>query len=85
MILTVFISVIAAMIIVLWRWRRHNAIFILSFGLWFTLPLYNRWILSKCPGDCAIRIDLIAVVPLIFLASMFAIAEAVRRWRAKME
>ncbi len=81
--LAVFISVAAAILYVLWRWRRHNVIFILAIGLWLALPLYNSWILSRCSGDCSIRVDLIVVAPLILLATVLAIAEAIRRWRAK--
>jgi hypothetical protein len=83
MVLAVFISVAAAIIYLLWHWRRHNVIFILAIGLLIALPLYNSWILSRCFGDCSIRIDLIVVAPLILLATAFAIAEAFRRWRAK--
>lgn len=36
---------------------------------WATLPLYNHFVLATCPGDCAIRIDLLLVWPIIAIMS----------------
>jgi hypothetical protein len=77
----IFLLTAAAVIFALVRWRRSRAIFVLAFGLWVALPLYNKWILSDCSGDCGIRIDLIPVGIVLLLASGFALFEAARRWR----
>jgi|APMI01.1.fsa_nt_gi uncharacterized membrane protein YphA (DoxX/SURF4 family) len=46
--------------------RLPNAVLIaVTFVAWLALPAYNALILRSCPGDCAIRVDLILVVPLL--------------------
>jgi hypothetical protein len=78
-----FLLAIAGVIYALTRLRRSNLIFFLAFGIWAALPFYDHWILSRCPGDCGIRIDLIPVGVVVILASGFAMFEIIRRWRAR--
>ncbi len=82
MIALIFLAVAMAIVFLLIRWRRSNLVFVLALGLWFALPFYNQWILSRCSGDCNIRVDLFLVGPLVLLASGFAVFEALRRWRS---
>jgi hypothetical protein len=83
MIMLLFVLAIAGLVFALFRWRRSNMIFVLALLLWFALPFYNQWILSRCSGDCNIRVDLLLVAPLMLIASGFALFEAVRRWRGR--
>ena len=83
MIMLIYPLLLAVLIYSLVRWRRSTFILVLAIGLWAALPLYNRWVLSDCRGDCGIRVDLIPIGIVLLVTSGFAIAEAIRRWRAR--
>jgi len=44
-----------------------------AIAAWLSLPIYNAWILSSCPGDCGIRVDLVLVVPVLLTLTFVAI------------
>ena len=73
--------VFIALLVLLYALRQHKAIFPLAIGSWASAFWLNQRILANCPGDCGIRIDLVFVVPLLFLVTLMAAKEAWRRWR----
>jgi hypothetical protein len=74
----VFIGVL----VLLFKFRRSTALFPIAIAIWPAAFWYNQWILSRCSGDCGIRIDLIFVVPLVLLITVLAAGEAYRRRRS---
>jgi hypothetical protein len=68
-------------LMLLYALRRNAALFPIAIAAWPAAFWYNQWILSRCPGDCGIRLDLIIVVPLLLLVSYLAVKEAWRRRR----
>jgi hypothetical protein len=50
---------------------RQSALGWATLAGWLTLPIYNYVILLSCPGDCAIRVDLLLIamilLPLTFI------------------
>ena len=47
---------------------------------WLALPIYNQSILSRCPGDCGIRADLVLMLPLLLLLSVVALWGWLHAW-----
>jgi hypothetical protein len=51
---------------------------------WLGLPFYNRWVLAGCPGDCAIRVDLLIVLPVLAALSLWALVQWLRAfWKRR--
>jgi hypothetical protein len=79
-----FMIVIGVCTAMLFRFRRSNAIFGLAIAGWIIAFVWNSWILRTCPRDCGIRVDLVVIAPLLLIATGFAIAEALRRWKGSV-
>ena len=77
-----FLIVIGGFSALLIRFRRSGSIFGMAIAAWIGAFAWNAWILQTCSGDCNIRVDLILIAPLLMIATGFALAEALRRWRA---
>ena len=43
---------------------------IVAAAAWLSLPVYNHWVVSNCPGDCGIRVDLLIVGPVLLLVTL---------------
>ncbi|MGB8816632.1 MAG: hypothetical protein WCC66_01790 [Rhizobiaceae bacterium] len=76
-----YLIVIGAFFVLLLRFRRSSVIFPLTIAAWIGAFAWNAWILSTCPGDCNIRVDLVLIAPLVLIATVFSLIEALRRWR----
>jgi hypothetical protein len=49
---------------------------------WLTFPVYNYMILSSCPGDCGIRVDLLLVAMLLLpLTFTWLVKFLLKMWR----
>jgi hypothetical protein len=68
-------------LILLYVLRQNAVLFPIAIAAWPAAFWYNHWVLSRCSGDCGIRIDLIIVAPLLLLVSYLAVKEAWRRRR----
>jgi hypothetical protein len=66
-------------LVALYLLRQNAALFPIAIAAWPAAFWYNQWILSRCSGDCGIRIDLIIVAPLLLLVTYLAVKEALRR------
>lgn len=47
---------------------------------WLSLPIYNRLLLAGCPGDCAIRVDLLIVIPVLVSVTVWWL---LAKWRLR--
>lgn len=47
---------------------------------WLSLPAYNTLLLSNCPGDCGIRVDLLVVGPVVLTLTVIWVAQI---WRGR--
>ena len=47
--------------------------------------VYNIFLLKNCPGDCAIRVDLLVVAPLLVTFVIAAISRGVRLGRSRIK
>jgi hypothetical protein len=54
-----------------------------ALAAWVSLPIYNHWVLAGCPGDCAIRVDLLIVLPVLAGVSLWALVHGVRQYRRR--
>jgi pilus assembly protein TadC len=81
--LALFLIIIGVCIALLFRFRRSSAVFGLAAASWIGAFVWNAWILSTCPGDCGIRVDLVLIAPVVLIATGFALSEAIRRRRNK--
>lgn len=43
---------------------------IVAAAAWLSLPVYNHWVVSNCPGDCGIRVDLLIVAPVLLMLTL---------------
>ena len=81
--IALYFIVIAGFAVLIFRFRRSGAIFGLAIAAWISAFFWNAWILKGCSGDCNIRVDLVLIAPLVLIATGFALAEAIRRWRRR--
>ncbi len=81
--IALYFIVIGGFAALIFRFRRSSVIFGLAIAAWIGAFFWNAWILQTCPGDCNIRVDLVLIAPLVLIATGFALAEAIRRWRGK--
>ena len=74
-----WVVVLAAVFYVAKR-RGSSGIGWVTASAWLSLPVYNKLLLANCPGDCAIRVDLLLVVPALLVLTG---AWAARMWRSR--
>ncbi len=79
--IALYFIVIGGFAVLIFRFRRSNAIFGMAIAAWVGAFFWNDWILKGCSGDCNIRVDLVFIAPLVLIATGFALIEAMRRWR----
>ena len=73
---------LATVLSVAWWARRagRSAVAWATLVGWLVLPIYNQWTLSRCPGDCGIRADLVLMLPLLLLLSVVALWGWLHAW-----
>ena len=60
-----FVAWLLFLVLTGWWARRQGrrAIGWMTLAGWLGLPFYNAWVMADCPGDCAIRVDLLVLLP----------------------
>jgi hypothetical protein len=66
------------------RRLRRRPLVAVTLAAWLSLPVYNRLVLSRCPGDCGIRVDLVVVAPLLLILTVACLVAWWRSWRRKV-
>lgn len=79
--LILIIVALAVFLSLLLRFRRSPVIYFLAAASWVGAYIWNLMILKSCTGDCNTRVDLVLIVPLVLLATGFALAQLWRRNR----
>lgn len=71
---------LALLTLVAWlaRWLGVQASPWAALAGWVLLPIYNRWLLADCMGDCGIRIDLLVVLPVLLTLTVMALWRWIR-------
>jgi hypothetical protein len=66
-------------LVVLWRWRRARSAMIAGL-LWFAYGGYEYLMRARvlCSGECNIRVDLLAIYPLLLAVSIAALWNSAR-------
>ncbi|OIN91156.1 MAG: hypothetical protein AUJ20_12125 [Comamonadaceae bacterium CG1_02_60_18] len=80
--LAVFAVLVGVVLLVLWRWHGSGR-WLTTAGLWLAYAVYEWLIATRvlCSGDCAIRVDLLLIAPLLLGRTLWVtVSEA---WRAR--
>jgi hypothetical protein len=62
-----------------WRWRRATSALIIGV-LWVIYGVYEYLMHARvlCSGECNIRVDLLLIYPVLFVASLIAVWNSLR-------
>lgn len=74
------LAALVVIVIAMARLRHSPVIIPLAAAFWAAMPFYNSWVLARCTGDCAIRIDLLIVGPLLLAVTVLALRKV---WRMR--
>ncbi len=71
--------VVGGAFLVVWRWRRATSAMIVA-ALWLLYGAYEYLMHARilCSGECNIRVDLLLIYPVLFVASLVAVWNSVR-------
>lgn len=50
---------------------------------WLAYPPYEYWYLSRCTGECNIRVDLVLIAGFLLVISVLAVISLIRRRRGR--